>query len=270
MARSGLRGASAEALAALTPRVEATSGEEAAQLGADLFGIAAVLRAEPSLRRVATDVSTDAAAKSGLVRQLFEGKVSQPALDLLADAVERRWTATRDLADALEDLGVVAVVRSAGDDADRLSDELFAVAQLIEEQPDLRAALSDPARSAEDRSALLRQLIQDRTLPATQRLAEPAIVGGHRTVSVALEEYQKVAAAAHDRRVATVWVASELSDADRERLQAALSRQYGRQVHLNVIVEPELLGGMRVEIGDDVIDCTVRGRLEDARRRLAG
>ena len=103
MARSGLRGASAEALAALTPRVEATSGDEAAQLGADLFGIAAVLRAEPSLRRVATDVSTDAAAKSGLVRQLFEGKVSQPALDLLADAVERRWTATRDLADTIED-----------------------------------------------------------------------------------------------------------------------------------------------------------------------
>ena len=101
-------------------------------------------------------------------------------------------------------------------------------------------------------------------------ISEQAIVGGHRTVSVALEEYQKVAAAAHDRRVATVWVANELTDADRERLQAALSRQYGHQVHLNVIVEPELLGGMRVEIGDDVIDGTVRGRLEDARRRLAG
>ena len=101
-------------------------------------------------------------------------------------------------------------------------------------------------------------------------MGEQAIVGGHRTVGVALEEYQKVAAAAHDRRVATVWVANELTDADRERLQAALSRQYGHQVHLNVIVEPELLGGMRVEIGDDVIDGTVRGRLEDARRRLAG
>jgi F-type H+-transporting ATPase subunit delta len=265
-----LRGASADALRALGEQVEGASGADAAQLGEDLFGIAGVLRSEPGLRRVATDLSTDSSAKARLVRQLFEGKISGPALDLVADAVTRRWTRTRDLADALEHLGVVAVVESAGDDTDRLSDELFAVGQLIEGQTELRTALSDPARSPGDKGRLLRDLIEDKTLPATQRLAEQAVSGSHRSVTAALEEYQKIAAAAYGQRVAEVRVAQELSTADAERLQAALSAQYGRTVHLNVVVDPGVLGGMRVEIGDDVIDGTVSSRLDEARRRLAG
>ncbi len=229
-----------------------------------------MLRAEPGLRRVATDLSTDSSAKAGLFRQLFEGKVSGPALDLVADAVSRRWTRTRDLADALEHLGVVAVVESAGDDAERLSDELFAVGQMIDAQTDLRTALSDPARSSSDKARLLGDLLADRTLPSTRRLAEQALSGSHRSVGAAIEDYQKIAAEAYGQRVAQVRVAQELDSADLERLQSALSSQYGRTVHLNVVVDPTVLGGMRVEIGDDVIDGTVSSRLDEARRRLAG
>jgi F-type H+-transporting ATPase subunit delta len=265
-----LRGASAEALRALSHRLEGVGGAEATQLGEDLFGLAAVLRGEPGLRRVATDLSTDPSAKSGLFRQLFEGKVSGPALELVTDAVSRRWTRTRDLADALEHLGVVAVVTSAGDDADRLSDELFAVGQMIDAQTDLRTALSDPARSSADKRLLLGDLLEGRTLPATRRLSEQALSGSHRSVTAAIEDYQKIAAEAYGQRVAQVRVAQEMSAAEVERLQSALSRQYGRTVHLNVVVDPGVLGGMRVEIGDDVIDGTVSSRLDEARRRLAG
>ena len=74
----------------------------------------------------------------------------------------------------------------------------------------------------------------------------------------------------HGQGVATVRVAHELTEADRDRLAAALQRQYDRPVHLNVLVDPEVLGGIRVEIGDDVIDGTVAARLADARRLLAG
>ena len=270
MAVSDLRGASAEALEALTRRVEGTSGEDAARLGEDLFGVADLLRSEPGLRRVVTDVSTDASAKSGLVRQILGGKVGDPALEVVADAVERRWTRTRDLADALEHLGVLAVVASAGDDSERLSDELFGVTRLLGEQDDLRTALSDPARSVEDKSALLATILGDRTLPATLRLTQLALNGSHRSVTAGIEEYQKVAADAHGQRVAKVVVAQQLTEQETSRLRDALSAQYGRQVHLNVVVDPGVIGGVRVEIGDDVIDGTVSSRLDDARRRLAG
>ena len=101
-------------------------------------------------------------------------------------------------------------------------------------------------------------------------LVDQALAGTHRTVGVALAEYQKVAAEVHGRHVATVRVAQPLADADRQRLADALSRRYDRPVHLNMVVEPELIGGVRVEIGDDVIDGTVASRLDDVRRRLAG
>jgi F-type H+-transporting ATPase subunit delta len=269
-----MRGASAEARADLVDQLDGSLGSgDAARLGDDLFGVASVLRSEPGLRRVATDVSTDANAKSGLVRGIFEGKLSQPALDLVAEAVRRRWTSSRDLADTLEELGVRAVVHSAGDspsDAGQLSDELFAVRRLVEEDVELRAALNDPARSVADRRRLLSGLLDGRAHAATVTLAQQSLSGSYRTPGVALEAYEKVAAAVHSQRVAQVYVASELSESEQTRLQQALSRQYGREVHVNVVVDPGLLGGMRVEIGEDVIDGTVAARLHEARRRLAG
>jgi F-type H+-transporting ATPase subunit delta len=268
-----LRGASADALAALTNELESVlsgSGSSASKVSDDLFSVAMTLRSEGALRRFATDGSVPAEAKTGLVQQVFGGKVDDGALRVLARAVSSRWTAGRDLADTLEHLSVVAVVRSAGHDGGRLSDELFAFAQVVKANPELRDALSDPARSIAAKSELLHGLLDDKALPATISLAVQSLSGTHRTVGAALNEYQKIAAEVHGQGVATVRVARELSDAERGRLEQALSTQYGRPVHLNLVVDPSVLGGIRVEIGDDVIDGTVSSRLDDARRRLVG
>lgn len=270
---SSLRGSSAEALQDLGDRLESgsTTLEQYAELGRDLFGVAALLRSEPALRRTVTDVSTAGEAKSALVTGLLQGKVSDPAVTLVAAAVAQRWVATRDLADALEHLGVVAVVRSAGRDAAaRLSDELFTVAQAVEDNPGLGSALSDPVRSAEDKAGMLRGLLSTRVLPATMVLTEQALAGSYRSFGAAIGDYQKVAAATNGEGVARVRTARELSAAEQDRLARALSAQYARPVHLNIEVDPGLLGGLRVEIGDDVIDGTVAARLDEARRRLAG
>jgi F-type H+-transporting ATPase subunit delta len=269
-----MRGASADSLATLADALKdaVDGGADAARMAGDLFGVADILRREPGLRRVATDVSVTAGAKSELVRQIFGDSLDPASLDLVAAAAGRRWAATRDLADALEQLGVVAVVRSAeqSGQADALEDELFGFERLVTENPELRDALSDPARSVEDKRTLLRGLLEGKATPATLLLAEQAVAGSHRTVAVALEEYQKVAAAHRNRLVATVRVARELGEQDAQRLAGVLARQYDRPVHLNVVVDPEVVGGIRVEIGDDVIDGTVASRLDDARRRLAG
>lgn len=264
-----LRGASAEARVALRDRVEAVDAAELARLGDDLVGVADLLRSEPGLRRVATDPTTEADAKARLFRGILDGRVAAASLEIVVDAIGRRWTATRDLADTLEYLGVVAIVRSVSEQADRLSDELFAVGELISAEDGLRAALSDPVRSVEDKAALVRGLLEGKALPATVTLTVLALNGSHRTVNVALTEYQKIAAGVYGESVATVQVARDLDERDRARLIAALTEQYGRPVHLNVMVDPELVGGMRVEIGDDVIDGSVSARLDDARRLLA-
>jgi F-type H+-transporting ATPase subunit delta len=265
------RGASAEAFHAVSRELETTvsGAADPARVGEDLFSVVTILRSEPGLRRVVTDVSVPAQAKAGLVREILGGKVDDGAMRVVVTAVERRWTAGRDLADALEQLGVVAVVRSA-DDAARLADELFAFGQLVKDIPELRDALSDPARSIEDKRTLVRTLLEGKALPATIRLVEQSLAGTHRTVGVALEEYQRVAAEVHGEGVATVHVAHPLSDPELRRLADSLARQYGRPVHLNVVVSPEVIGGVRVEIGDDVIDGTVSSRLDEARRKLVG
>ncbi len=269
---ASFRGASADAVAALTEELETTvTGSDAtAALAGELFGVAATLRTEGPLRRFATDPSVPVPARTGFVADLFGGRVAAPTLRLLQSAVSRRWTATRDLAYALEHLGVVAQVRSVGSETGRLADELFAFAQAVKDNPALRDALADPARSRADKAGLLSSLLEGRALPATLALAVQSVSGSHRTVSVALNEYQKVAAAVHGQGVATVRVAHPLPDAEVERLAGALARQYGRPIHLNLLVDPSVLGGIRVEIGDDVIDGTVASRLDDARRRLVG
>jgi F-type H+-transporting ATPase subunit delta len=291
-----MRGASADSLAALTDELgpakglvptvkewaskltgvaghaEEDDGAGAARTADDLFGVADVLRREPSLRRTVTDASVPAEPKVRLVRQIFESALAPDSMDLVASAVSRRWAASRDLGDALEYLGVISVLRSAEKrgEADTLEDELFGFGRMVADNPDLRDALSDPARSTEDKRRLLEDLLQGRATAATIRLAQESVSGTHRTVALAVEEYQRIVAHHRDRLVATARVARELSEADSARLASALERQYGRPVHLNMLVDPGVIGGIRVEIGDDVIDGTLSSRLDDARRQLAG
>jgi F-type H+-transporting ATPase subunit delta len=267
-----LRGASADSLAELSGELDGAlrDGAHAEQVGEELFTVASLLRAEPALRRVATDASLPAEAKQGLARQVFEGKADDATLALVTSAVGRRWTGSRHLPDALERLSEIAAVKSVGADADRLADELFSLSRTVTANPDLRDALSDPARSTEDKSALLDSLLGGKVLPATITLAKHSLAGTYRTVTAALENYRQVAAEAQGEYVATVRVVQPLSDGERDRLTKALTQQYGREIHVNEIVDPHVLGGIRVEIGDDVIDGTVSSRLDDARRKLVG
>ncbi len=271
---SGLRGTSAEAYDRLAGDLASTlsGGANGYDVARDLFGVATVLRSEPGLRRVLTDVSVSSDAKAGLVRQVFSGSLGDGALGVAASAAGQRWASVRDLADSLERLAVVAVVRGAEADgeADALEEQLFTVERLVADNPGLRDALSDSSRTVADKQQLLRGLLEGKVARGTLQLAEQAVTGSHRTVGLAVEAYQKIAATERDRLVALVRVARPLSDTESDRLKAALTRQYSRQVDLNVLVDTSVLGGVRVEIGDDVIDGTVISRLDEARRRLAG
>jgi F-type H+-transporting ATPase subunit delta len=265
-----LRGASAEARAELSSKL-VTSGtlEDSATLGDQLLAVAGVLRSEAALRRIFTDASVEGEAKAGLAGDVFADKVGDRALDLVKVAVRQRWTSSRDLAEVLEELGIQALVRSAGSQGSRVSDELFAVAQLVDANPDLRGAISDPARTHDDKTALLGAVLEGKVLPASLRLVGQA-VRRDEPVGRALDSIQRVAADVQDELLAVVHTARPLGTTEIKRLTQALGKAYDTTVHLHVVEDPDLIGGLRVEIGDDVIDGSVASKLDAARRRIAG
>jgi F-type H+-transporting ATPase subunit delta len=244
--------------------------EETARTGEELFGVARTLRSEPALRRIATDAAVEGPAKADLVNRIFGTALGEVALAVVTEAVQRRWTFSSELPSVMEQLGVIALVRSAGARSNQISDELFSLGRVIESNPELRGALADSSRSAADKVDLLHGLLDGKVLPATLTLVAYAVTSAIGTVEKAIGSYQQVAADVQGEILATVRVAQELSEAEQTRLSQALGRQYDSTVRLQVVVDPDLMGGLRVEIGDDVIDGTVSGRLDDARRRLAG
>lgn len=269
-----MHGVSAQSLSAVLAAVDVAvnAGADPAQLGDDLFGLAALLGRQAALRRVLTDPGVEATRKADLVRGLLRGKASEAAIQVLIEAAGRRWVSGRDLLDALEQAGVSAHVVPAerAGQLDELEDELFRFSRIVEAQPRLRTALNDRLAPASAKQALLDTLLAGKASEPARRLLAQAVSGRHRSLVTTVAAYQRIAAARRDRLVATARVAAALSDEHRERLAAALQGLYGHGIHLNVIVDPQVLGGVRVMVGDEVIDSTLASRLAEARRRLAG
>lgn len=271
-----MRGASRESLAAGQERLEtllAAPGAQPEALADELFGFANLLAGSAGLRRALTDPSRAGQAKAELVARLLTGKVGEATLDLLAGTARGRWAAPSDLTDAVEALAVSAML-AAAEQADRLDsveDELFRFSRLVAGSTELRDAFSTRTEGADRKAALVERLLSGKAAPETVRLATQAAVHprGLRTEQ-ALEGYVEAAAERRRRLVAHVVAAVPLTGAQRDRLSAILRRTYGRAIRLNVDLDPEVVGGLRVQVGGELVDGTVSTRLDEARRRLAG
>jgi F-type H+-transporting ATPase subunit delta len=270
-----MRGASGASLAEAGDRLSAVAITKATAdtMGDELFAVARLLDSEHGLRRTLTDPARPAAAKAGLVRSLLGGKVSAETLDLVAGLASARWSASRDLADAAEELAVRALVIAAerARKLDDLEDELFRFGRVVAGQPDLRLALSDPNLPDERKRGLLGALLDGRVTPAAQRLiTEAAIHPRGRSLEASMDAYAKLAAERKQRLVAVVRVASALTQRQQDRLAAALAAVYGHDVYLNIVLDPQVVGGMSVQVGDEFIDASVASRLESLRRKMTG
>jgi len=136
----------------------------------------------------------------------------------------------------------------------------------VESSPDLRNVLGDRAIDLGRRQELVEGLLKGRTTDSTIVLAKRAVLARERTFGQTIEGYITLAAAQKNRAVATVRVAKPLSSDQRNRLQAGLSQKIGREVTIQEVIDPDILGGVRVELGDEVFEGTVADRLESARR----
>jgi F-type H+-transporting ATPase subunit delta len=235
---------------------------------ADLFAVVDALEASPTLRRAVTDPGTPESARRALVHGLLDGKVDTAVVDLVAEAATLRWAGGRTFAAALERQALRAqlVVADRSGELEDVEDQLFRFARLVESSPDMRNVLADRAIDRSRRQELIGELLRGRAAESTSVLAKRAVAARERTFGQTIEGYVTLAAAQKNRVVATVRVAKPLSDEQRDRLRAALTKQVGRQVAIQEVIDPDILGGVRVELGDEVFEGTVSGRVEAARR----
>lgn len=271
-----MRGASRESTAVGQERLDtllADGSSDAAAVAAELFTITDALADSAGLRRALTDPARDGEAKAGLVGRLFTGVASGPTLDLLVGLVRSRWAAASDLTDAVESLAISAVLFGAEQAGrlDAVEDELFRFSRIVAADTGLRDAFSQRSEGTERKADLVRHLLGSKVAPETLRLAVQAATRprGLRTEQ-ALEVYVSAAAQRRRQLIAKVVSAVPLTEVQRNRLTAALERSYGRSVRLNLDLDPRTLGGLRIQIGGELIDGTLAGRMDDAGRELAG
>lgn len=270
-----MQGASRGALRAGREALQEALGavQDRAALGEELLAVCGVVGGSAVLRRALADPSREGADKAALAAQVFGGKVGEPAQQVTATVVAQRWGSAADLVTALEALGVEAILAQAEAEGrlDRVEDELFRFNRIVSGDSALLTAFSDRRASAAAKGDLARELLSDKVAPETSRLAQHAVAGlGRSRFDHAIESFLKIAAQRQDQLTATVTSAVPLSQEQQDRLVRTLSEQYDRAVHINVILDPGVVGGIRVEIGDEVIDGTIASRLDDARRRLTG
>jgi len=271
-----MRGVSRASFAELSERLSAehvTSATVATRLATDLFAVTGLLDAEHGLRRALSDPGKPAAEKGAVVATLLHGKVTARAEGLVAAAAEARWASSGDLADAIEQLAVEAMVLAAeaDDGLDDLEDGLFRFGRVVSANPDLRAALADPLLPEQGKRELLQTLLDGKVTPVTIGLIGQMVTHPRgRPLALALDMCAEAAARRRQQLIALVHTAVELSASQRRRLAQALARSYGHDVHLDVVVDPSVVGGISVQIGDELIDGTAASRLAAVRRRLAG
>jgi len=266
-----MRGVSGGSLAEVLDAVERSTGT-LGTVGDELFAVAAVLDSTPSVRRVLTDPASEPDARSGLAAAVLGEKIDVATLGIVDVAVQRRWSSGRDLADAMELAGLVAHVAAADQDGtlDALEDELFQAQRVVDDAPELRGGLADRTIAVEHKRTLIETIFGGKVSAGTLALLKQAAATRTGSFDAVLRRFADQVAARRQRLLAEVRSAYELEDAERTRLAEALSASYGQEVQLNVVVDPGIVGGLQISIGDEVIDGTISGRLEDARRQLAG
>jgi len=268
-------GASRASLAAAQGRLTQLAGSGGVDLDAlsvDLFAVATLLSRELPLRRAMADPSTDERAKAALVNGLLGPRVTPPALALLVELVGSRWSRPHDLVDAVETLAVLASFEQANNsgDLDDVEDQLFRFGRIIERDNGLRDALSDRNLPDERKRELLEALLADKVGPMALRvISAAAMTSGRRHIAAALDSFSRLAAELRERVNARVTLAVEPDPDQMERLAQELSRVYGRRIGLRIEVDPTIVGGLVIRVGDQILDATIRRRLEGARRGLA-
>jgi len=152
---------------------------------------------------------------------------------------------------------------------DDVEDELFRFGRILDREPQLNSLLADTNQSEEGRTGLLDAVLGDKVTPVVAALLRQTVrLPRGRHLDLAAEELAELAAARRHRYVARVRTAVALTPQQEQRLSASLTRLYARPMSLQIELDEHLLGGLVVEVGGELIDGSVAGRLAAAQRSL--
>lgn len=260
--------ATTQALAATTSALGAASSVDL-DTARELFAAARIVGDSPQLSGALADPAAAPAARSRVITDVFGATFGSTTISLLTTAVEQRWSDAGQLVDGIEELAIRAAALSApGVDVDG---ELFSASRLIADNPQLELALGGRLGDDSAKGALIEKLLRGRASEQTILIVSSLVQQPReRRVRSMLDRAMDLVADQRGSIVATVITATPLNPAQAERLSAVLATRYGKKVGLNSVIDPSVVGGLRVQIADDVIDASVAARLSDLRQRLAG
>lgn len=255
----------------LAPKLRDTR-EDAWRIGNELFTITKVLDDSIQLERALTDPSRPVADKVAVLTELLGDNVHPMTMEIMTDLVSRHWSRARDIANAVEDFGVDAMMyyADATDATLQVSVELSELHSALLNLPVVRAKLYDYQATSEARVKLFHEVFSGKTLnKVTMRLAEHATCNLRRRRYLETIQWMINKLSRHmGESMVTVTTATPLKKEQIKRLVEVYSAKVGRQVHINSVVDPTVLGGMRIQVGDEVTDNTVVAQLQNLHRKV--
>jgi F-type H+-transporting ATPase subunit delta len=153
---------------------------------------------------------------------------------------------------------------------ERLENDLFSFVRTVDDSHDLQAALSEPQATAEAKRALALRLVPAASEEARVLIGQAAADPRGLKPTELVKRFAALAAKRQERWIAEVVVARPLTHQQEERLQTGLNRLYGRELKISTTLDPQLLGGLRITVGDEVLDASTLARLTELRRQVAG
>ncbi len=255
----------------LADLVSKQSATDAAQFSADLFTVLTVLSSSVGLRRALTDNSRDAASKADLISNLFGKNVTEAAKTLFSQAASLRWSNPAEIADAIENLAVESASAAAdkSGELEKMENQLFDFARALVANPEFRQALNTSSDTDANKVTLLESVVNGKYSSHTINLLKRVVVLRRgRSIDATLATYSNYVSNSRNRLVAHVKTAIALTESQTSSLIAALTKQMGKEVHVNIEIDPKVLGGISIRYADDVIDGTVVNRLAEASRAL--
>jgi F-type H+-transporting ATPase subunit delta len=262
--------ATREALAGIRAAHAAAGGSADLATGEELLAAGRIIGGSTQLQSFLGDPSVDATEKKAFISRVFESKVGSEPLAVLDDVVSRRWSKHSDILVALEELGLRTLARSA-DKSVSIEAELYGFGEAVSSNSELELALGSKLGDTDAKLTLVDALLAGKAAPQTVAIVRHLVAQPRgRRIGALLAEAATIVADEAGKSLATVTSARPIPAAQLERLEKGLSSLYGRPLSINLVVDPEVVGGLRIQVGDDVIDGSLSARINDLRLQLAG